>query len=260
MGSRSLDVRVLGCHGGETPKHRTSAFLLNGVVALDAGALTATLTLAEQAKLELVAVTHAHLDHVRDLATIADNRCQMGCPPLTVAATKGTIQTLRTCFFNDRLWPDFTRIPTKESPTLRFVELEVEKARKFGAYEVMAVPVSHTVEAAALLVRTEHGSLAYTGDTGPTDRLWEVLEQEPDLKAAIVEVSYPDERQELATVSGHHSPRTLAADLRKLRAPESLPTYLFHIKPRFQREVETQVARLRGLALDVVQLDDEIEL
>jgi ribonuclease BN (tRNA processing enzyme) len=39
------------------------------------------------AKLEAVVVSHAHLDHGRDLATLADNRCQMRCPPLVVAGT-----------------------------------------------------------------------------------------------------------------------------------------------------------------------------
>src|SRR4051794_27514222 len=87
-----MDLRVIGCHGGETPKHRTSAFLLDDDLTLDAGSLTSGLDLAAQCKLEACLISHAHLDHIRDLATLADNRVQNGCKPLLVAATKGTIR------------------------------------------------------------------------------------------------------------------------------------------------------------------------
>ena len=71
-----MELRIIGCHGGETPKHRTSAFVLDDRIAIDAGSLTSGMELKAQCALEAVLVSHAHLDHVRDLATIADNRCQ----------------------------------------------------------------------------------------------------------------------------------------------------------------------------------------
>ena len=49
-----MELRVLGCHGGETPKHKTSSFLLDGKVAIDAGAVTSMLTLEEQHAIETV--------------------------------------------------------------------------------------------------------------------------------------------------------------------------------------------------------------
>ena len=261
--ARRGDMRltVVGCHGGETPKHRTSAFVLDGKLALDAGSLTSGLDLRAQAALEAVVVSHAHLDHIRDLATIADNRCQLGCPPLQVAGTRGTLATLKKHFFNNKLWPDFSVIPSRERPTVVWVELPMEKTVVVGRWRVRAIPVSHTIEAAALIVSGAHGSVAYSGDTGPTARLWEVLAHEvPDLRALLMEVSFPDREQQVATLSGHHTPRSLALDLRKLEAPKDLPTLLFHIKPFFQREVERECAKLRGLNLTVLRLGDEIAL
>ena len=32
-----MQLRILGCHGGETPKHRTSSFLVGDTLAVDAG-------------------------------------------------------------------------------------------------------------------------------------------------------------------------------------------------------------------------------
>lgn len=90
-----MDLRVLGCHGGETPRHRTTAFLLDERLAIDAGALTSQLEMAEQDRLQGVLVSHSHLDHIRDLATIVDNRCQRDCGTLDIIATKQTIAQLQ---------------------------------------------------------------------------------------------------------------------------------------------------------------------
>ena len=62
-----MELRVIGCHGGETPKHRTSAFVVADVLTVDAGSLTSGLTTADQARLTTCLISHAHLDHVRDL-------------------------------------------------------------------------------------------------------------------------------------------------------------------------------------------------
>ena len=254
-----MELRVLGCHGGETPHHRTSAFLLDQKLVIDAGALTSTLALEEQYALEAAVVSHAHLDHVRDLATLADNRCQAGCPPLPIGATRRTIATLKKHFFNNRLWPDFSVIPSIARPTIRWVVVPAgEKPVQLGGYEIRGVPVSHTIDTTALIVTGGGGTLAYSGDTGPTDRLWETLARQPDLRALIMEVSFPNREQRIASLSGHHTPRTLAADLRKLARPKDLPTLLFHIKPRYQREVERECAGLRGLNLTVLALEDRI--
>ncbi len=255
-----MELRVIGCHGGETPKHRTSSFLVNERVAIDAGALTSGLELAEQAKIEVCLVSHAHLDHVRDLSTLADNRCQMNAPTLTVAGTRETLTMLRTHFFNGVIWPDFSQISSANGPTLRFQELDPERPTELAGMKVRAVMVSHTIETAAFVIEDERGAIAYSGDTGPTDRMWEVLDELPHLKALLMEVSFPNREQGLATASGHHTPRTLGADLAKFRAPTDLPTLLYHIKPVFQAEVEKECAALRGLNLQVLQIGDHFVL
>lgn len=255
-----MELRVIGCHGGETPKHRTSAFILDERLAIDAGSLTSGLEVADQAKLEGCLVSHAHLDHIRDLATLADNRCQLACPPLIVAGTRETIRILREHFFNNELWPDFATIPTPDYPTIRYLELDPEKPSTIAGCSVTAVLVSHTIESAAFLIDTPSGAIAYSGDTGPTDRLWKALDEHPNLRGLLMEVSFPNREQRLATVSGHHTPRTLQADLKKMRRPQDLPTLLYHIKPVFQAEVEKECAKLEGVNLEVMKLGDQFLL
>ena len=255
-----MELHVIGCHGGETPKHRTSAFVVDERIAIDAGALTSGMELKAQNALEAVLVSHAHLDHVRDLATIADNRCQNDAEPLIVAGTKGTIAVLKKHFFNDLLWPDFSRIPNARRPAIRYLELKPEKTATIAGYEVCAIPVSHTIECCAFTLRGRSGSLAYSGDTGPTDRLWEVLNGTTDLKAMLMEVSFPNHMQKFAEVSGHHTPQTLARDMRKFERSKELPVLLYHIKPSFQATVERECARLTKLNLTVCALGDHFIL
>ncbi len=255
-----MDLRVLGCHGGESPRHRTTAFLLDERMAIDAGALTTQMELGDQARLAGVLVSHSHMDHVRDLATIADNRCQMECAPLVIAATKATIAALKDHFFNDKLWPDFTIIPSPEQPTIVYREIPLETPTELLGYTVRAIAVNHTVDAAGFVVSDAKGSIAFSGDTGPTDRFWQVLGETKNLKALLMEVSFPNAQQGLATASGHHTPQTLLDDLKKLSAPQDLATMLYHIKPTFQGEVEKECAKLPGLNLQVLALGDHFIL
>ena len=48
-----MNLRVLGCHGGELPGCRSTCFLVDGSLALDAGALTASLDLPALAGVEI---------------------------------------------------------------------------------------------------------------------------------------------------------------------------------------------------------------
>ena len=252
-----MDLTVLGCHGGETPKHRTSSFLINGVLALDAGALTSQLSLREQAQIQSVLVSHAHMDHIRDLATLADNRCQQGGPTLEIVGTAETLMHLRAHFFNDLLWPDFSQIQTDLGPTIQYREVASEVEVEVCGLRVKPVPVSHTIDSSGFVLSSREGSLAYSGDTGPTERFWEVLNETENLSGLIMEVSFPNEQSKLARASGHHTTESLKADLAKLKASEELPIFLFHIKPVFQATVERELARMHHRNLQILELGDE---
>jgi cAMP phosphodiesterase len=258
--TKVMELRVIGCHGGETPRHRTSAFVIDDRLAIDAGSLTSGMDLKAQFRLNACIISHAHLDHIRDLATIADNRCQADCEPLVVAATKETLHVLKKHFFNNLIWPDFSQIPNKAKPTIQYVELKPEKRVAIAGYQVRSVTVNHTIDSSGFIVEGKDATIAYSGDTGPTDRFWELLNEEPNLKALLMEVSFPNREQKLATVSGHHTPRTLLKDLKKYAKPQDLPTLLYHIKPVFQAEVEQEVARLKGVNLTVTALNDQYVL
>ena len=103
-----MKLRVLGCHGGELPKHKTTCFLVDGVLSLDAGALTASLSLDELCEVDDILLTHSHFDHVKDLPLLSDLLVGKRDRPVRVHGSQECIKALRENMFNNALWPDFT--------------------------------------------------------------------------------------------------------------------------------------------------------
>jgi 3',5'-cyclic-nucleotide phosphodiesterase len=255
-----MQLRILGCHGGETPKHRTSSFLVGDSLAVDAGAITSGLSLREQERIQSVLVSHPHMDHIRDLATLADNRCQQGGSTLDIVGIPATIEALRKHFFNDVIWPDFTKIDAKDGPTVRFVEVRPNQASDVDGYEVTPILVNHTVDTSAFIIRHGDKSIVYGGDTGPTDDLWNQVNALDDLQALMMEVSFPNDEAQLAHASRHLTPESLGTELDKLTLSAELPILLYHIKPTFEQRVLRELASLRGRNLQVLQLHEEFLL
>jgi cAMP phosphodiesterase len=252
-----MRVRVLGCHGGESPRHRSTCFLLDGTVSIDAGSLTSALDLSAQRRLRDVLVSHSHLDHIKDLAGLADNTVGFIRRPIGLWATANTIEVLRRHYFNNILWPDFTRIPTSDDPVFRFRELASGGETEVGPYRVKTIQVNHPVESMALIVRRGRGgALAFSSDTGPTDRLWEAINADGNVRALLLELSFPSRLQALADIAGHLTPTTILTELEKLRAP--LPVYLYHMKPPHLPAIERELRGLKNRRLRLLKLGDQI--
>jgi rSAM/selenodomain-associated transferase 1 len=255
-----MRVRALGCHGGESPRHRSTCFLVDGTVALDAGSLTSGLDLAGQRRLEHIVVSHSHLDHVKDLAGLADNVVGFIKRPIELWATRHTTEVLLRNYFNNAIWPDFTRIPTQEQPVYRFRELVPNGEVEVGAYRVRAIPVHHPVESMGLIVHKKgrRGALAFSSDTGPTDKFWEAIHADGTVKALLLELSFPNRLQNLADIAGHFTPRTMAAELSKLRA--EIPVYLYHMKPPHLQAIEKEIRALKNRRLHLLKLDQQFRV
>ncbi|HET8733687.1 MAG TPA: 3',5'-cyclic-nucleotide phosphodiesterase, partial [Anaeromyxobacteraceae bacterium] len=252
-----MRIRVLGASGGELRGHGSTCFLVDGRMALDAGALTSRLDLEALDRVDHVLVTHAHLDHVKDVPLLADLLVGRRRHAVTVHASKGAASTLRRSLLNGRLWPDFTRIPSARQPVLRLRTFAHGRPFRVGPYRVTGVKVSHTVESTGFVVRHGGAAFAISGDTGPTAGFWREVNGSPDLGALLVEVSFPDRLQRLADRSGHLTPRTLRAELAKVERGD-LPVYLYHLKPAFAAELKAEVAGLGLPGVKVLEEGDEI--
>jgi cAMP phosphodiesterase len=235
----TVAVRALGPYGGSAPGYRLTTFLLDGETALDAGCLTDALPLSAQRRVKRVLLTHAHFDHIASLPLLCDNLYGQS-RPLEVFAPAPVLSTLSRDVFNNRVWPDFTRLPSRARPTLVLRPLAVGKALSVGGLTVTPFSVRHTVPAYGYVVRKRGRSVLFSGDTHPTDRLWDEIRRAKNLKAIFLEVSFCDAQTPLARASGHFTPRMLAENLSKM--PPRVPIYLYHMKPpslsRIRREID----------------------
>jgi len=251
-------IRVLGAYGGSSPWHRQTSFLLDGTVSLDAGALTQSLTLEEQARVRSIIITHSHLDHVASLPFLVENVFGRTSGAIEIVATKEVAGLLQDHLFNDAIWPDFTRIPNHLLPAITFRVIEAGVPFRVDGLMAMAVPVSHVVPTFGYLVWNDESCVVFSSDTGPTERLWAEARNRPDLKAIFVECSFPDAMAEIAEVSKHLTPATLRAEMRKF--PPGVPVNLYHMKPPTLPQLRADVAALSDPRVRLLDDGDELEV
>ena len=246
-----MKLRVLGAYGAEAEGgKRASAFMLNERTLLDAGSVTSALDPKEQQAIEYVLVSHSHIDHIAGLAYLTEARAVYGVdPPLTLCSIAPVVKHLKRSFFNNVAWPDFAEIPSLEAPVLRYQELADGREEKVGGFHVTAVPVNHTVDACGFIIRDGTTGIVYSGDTGPTEQLWQIARKHREVKAIVLECSFPDRLAELAETAKHLTPKSLARELPKL--PNRVKVYIFHIKPQFYDETAEE---LRHLNFDRIAL------
>jgi ribonuclease BN (tRNA processing enzyme) len=222
-----MRLRVLGCSGGIGGRHlRTTSFLVDGDVLLDAGTGVGDLSLAELSLVDHIFVTHSHLDHVGSIPFIADT---VGGQPITVHATRETIAILKNHIFNWEIWPDFTQIPTPQTPFMRYAEIELGRTVSLAGRAFTPLPAIHTVPAVGFLLDSGRGSLVFTGDTGPNDALWAIVNRLPSLKYLIIETAFANKERHLAELSKHLCPSMLAEELVKFERDAEI--YVTHLKP-----------------------------
>jgi ribonuclease BN (tRNA processing enzyme) len=253
-----MNVRVLGCHGGELPGHRTTCFLLDGKLTVDGGSMCQALQLKELLAIDDILLTHSHFDHVKDVPLLTDYLVGERKQPLVIHGPQETIAAMSSDVFNNRTWPDFREIPTKDSPVLEMRAIEIDKYFQVQGYRIRSVLVRHPVQSVGYVLEKDGRAIAFSGDTGPTDDLWRTINGTQNVKAVFCELSFPNRLQWLADLSGHFTPQSLMKDLKKLDR-RGARIYLYHLKPAFMDELRAEVAELGQDYLQICELDDSYE-
>ena len=225
-----MRLRVLGCSGGIGGRHlRTTSFLVDSDILIDAGTGVGDLTLAELSQIDHIFLTHSHLDHVTSIPFLVDTVGGMRSKPLIVHATRATTEILKNHLFNWAIWPDFAEIPTPEAPFMRYEELELGSSFSLGGRDITPIPARHTVPAVGYHLDSGQASLVFTGDTGPNDQLWRAVNRIRNLKYLIIETAFSNKERWLADVSKHLCPSMLAEELVKL--DRTAEVWITHLKP-----------------------------
>lgn len=239
-----MKLRVLGCSGGIGGGLRTTTFLLDDDILIDAGTGVGDLEIEEMAKINHIFVTHSHLDHVTSIPFMADTVGWMRDKPITIHALPETIDILKNHLFNWKLWPDFTEIPDATNPVLRYSPVTIGEGVVLNGRTIRPVPANHVVPAVGYWLDSGRASLVFTGDTTSCDALWQTVNQIDNLRYLIIETAFGDRDKALAVVSKHLCPSLLAVELAKLtRAAEVRVT---HLKPGEIDVIMREIANLAG--------------
>ena len=225
-----MKVRVLGCSGAIAKDCRTTSFLIDSDVLLDAGTGVGDLTMDEMARIDYVLLTHSHLDHIAALPLMIDSVAARRTTPLQIHALSGTIEALKTHIFNNVIWPDFSRIPTPQSPFLTFHEIQVGGRLQLGGKGIEVLPAVHTVPAVGYAISTGHGCWVFTGDTERNPAFWRRINQ-MNIAMLVIETAFSNREKDLARRSLHLSPNVLADELDLIDKDNRFPMFITHTKP-----------------------------
>jgi len=238
-----MDIKILGCSGNHVGRHRTTAFLLDDSLLIDAGTVTEAIRHKDLTKIKRILISHTHMDHVKGLFSLVDELIMMGDHSIELVSAAPVLDIITNNLFNNLIWPDFTVTPSPSRAIIRLRAIPVESSTVLDGISVKPVLMTHTVYTVGFVIRPGgNEGFMFTADTGPTKRFWEMACDEKDIRFIIADVSFPDRLADLAVISGHMTPSMLMESMDRYGLGDRL-FYVTHVKPIFAREIAAQFER-----------------
>lgn len=238
--------------GHATSDQRLTCFLIDEVVAVDAGSIALALTTEQREKVRDIIVTHPHMDHIASLPIFIDDLYPMLKSPVRVYATPEVIDLLERDIFNWNVYPRFSELKNDYGPVMEYVPIPVGKEFRVAHLTVTAVAVNHIVPTIGLLVSDGKSTVAFSSDTCETEEFWSIINRAPGIDALLIEASFPDSMTKLAEISRHFTPASLQRELRKLNH-NGLDILAVHIKPAYRQTIIDELNALNIPRLDVME-------
>ena len=224
-----MQIKILGWAGGIGANLRTTSFLIDDDLLIDAGTGLGDLPLNQMTGIRHIFLTHSHMDHIVGLPLLADSMFGVHDEPIMVHAQEKTIEALKKHIFNWEIWPDFSVLPTRENPSIHFKVMKPGDKLSIRSREIEMIPVNHTVPGVGYCVSSRRGNVAFSGDTTTNDSLWEVLDGYDNIDLLFVESAFSNNDIEISKISKHYCPRLLGEDIIKTRHRPDV--WLTHFKP-----------------------------
>jgi cAMP phosphodiesterase len=252
-----MQIRVLGCAGSISTETKTSAFLINKQVLLDGGTICSSLNTEEMLSIKDIFISHPHFDHVKGLPTLAETLIFMeNSSPVTIHASESAINSLKQHIMNDIIWPDFSKLPTENMPVVRYRPLQEGNAVNVEGITVTPFFLFNNETDFGYLIEDGRTSLLYTSDIGPDATLC-INGHIPD--SMIIEVSFPNEHEDLALRTGHLTPQLMQSMLYKLpKSPGKI--FVAHMKTYFKDRIVSQLQKLSLPNLYILNDEDILEI
>jgi len=237
-----VKIRFLGVHNTQSRQAGMMSLLVDDVLAIDAGSLASRLSFRSQSRLRALLITHQHYDHVRDIPALAMSFYERSLS-LAVYTTRPVENALRKYLFDGGIYPNFLETMNGRR-VLSLETIDPHQSKRVLDYNVLAVPVIHSVPTVGYQVTGGHGeSLFYTGDTGPG--LFEIWRHvSPHL--LIAEVTASNRYEDVERQLGHLTPGLLKKELETLKHVKGyLPRVVaVHMSPGLEPEIAPELRRV----------------
>lgn len=237
-----MEITLLGAHNTESESTGMVTLLIDGVLAVDTGSLTSSLSFEEQLELKAVLLSHQHYDHIRNIPTLGMNLflCESS---LDIYGTQPVYDALTAHFLNAEVYANFLELPP-ENPTIRFTVLEPGQETTVAGYRVLPLPVNHSQPTVGYKITDADGKeIFYTADTGPgLADVWRQIS--PQL--LFIELTGPNRYQDTALTTRHLTPSLLQRELESFREIHGyLPQVVtVHMNPIEEKDITVETAAM----------------
>ncbi|KYK24160.1 hypothetical protein AYK25_06305 [Thermoplasmatales archaeon SM1-50] len=237
-----MRIKFLGVHHEESKNTRLVCFLIDNILAIDAGNLASELTFSEQEKIKAILLSHGHYDHIRGVPSFIFNNQGRSTK---VYASKQTLKILTSHLFDGVIYPKFTeKTPFLKKPPIQLKSLKPFSPLNISGYHVLPLPINHINGSLGFEITSKNNKkIFYTGDSGANlSSLWEHIS--PAL--LIVDVTFPNRMITIAKNSSHLCPKTLKKNLREFHrikgyCPEVV---LIHLSPKYENEIRKEIKKV----------------
>ncbi|WP_151703488.1 3',5'-cyclic-nucleotide phosphodiesterase [Nitrincola alkalilacustris] len=256
-----MKVEILGCSGGMGANQHTTCIRIDKHTLIDAGTGLGCLTQLELAQIQRIFLTHAHLDHICFLPLLIDNLFDKLKRPIEVHALPEVIEALKLHMFNWSIWPDFTLLPDKENPVLRFIPVTHWEPIDTGTHTLTPFPSDHVVPTCGYRVEKKDCPVfVFTSDTTLSPLVVSNLNRLGPINTLMVECAMPDHMETLAKLSKHLTPSMLQTLLSELdQKPKHI--WISHLKPSYTKQIIEELQhRLPDQDLVVLSCGQEFNL
>ena len=255
-------IRFLGVHHEESRATRLSSVLIDEVLAVDAGSLTCELSFAEQEKIKAILISHSHYDHIRAIPAFAFSNAQR---ITRVFGTKQNLDIITSHLLDGVIYPKLSiKDNFLERPVLDMCPVEAFSTFNVDDYQITALPMPHLIETVGFAIVSSSDSnkkttVLYATDTGPgLSKLWPYVS--PQL--IIVDTTFPDRLEKMASGAGHLCPSMLAKELASFQNIHGyIPRIaLVHRSPRFEDEISAEVRNISLMIGAQIDMPNEGEI
>jgi ribonuclease BN (tRNA processing enzyme) len=121
---------------------------------------------------------------------------------------------------------------------------------QIGEYVILPFKSNHIIPTLGFKITFRGKSVIFSGDTYVQQNIWKLTNDDEQVKAIFIDVSYPARLHDLGEKAKHLSTDVFEEELKKLK--RKVKIFVVHIKPTFFDDVRREIDQIaKKLKLDI---------